>query len=205
MPSNAYHHGDLKNALIQAGVEILAQEGTPSLSLRKVAQKAGVSHAAPYAHFADKQELIAAICTQGFTRLFERVEAASAPHLNNPGRLLVEVAWAYVQFALDYPAQFKVMFSGILEKEHEYPEFIEMSQKNFGQLVGLAERLRQAGLFQPAAGEVLALGLWSLVHGFISLYLENQFSHALLESFTLKELLIEMLNQFTGRMIEMEP
>ena len=57
----SYHHGDLKNALIKAGADILSKEGVSALSLRKVAHKAGVSHAAPYAHFADKQALIAAM------------------------------------------------------------------------------------------------------------------------------------------------
>ena len=62
----SYHHGDLKNALIKAGADILSNEGVSALSLRKVARKAGVSHAAPYAHFTDKQALIAAISTEGY-------------------------------------------------------------------------------------------------------------------------------------------
>ncbi len=68
-----YHHGDLKNALIKAGVEILAKDGVSGLSLRKVALRAGVSHSAPYSHFADKQALIAAISTEGFRQLYEKV------------------------------------------------------------------------------------------------------------------------------------
>src|SRR5438552_2670358 len=69
----AYHHGDLRNALIQAGLELLAESGAAALDLRKVARKAGVSHAAPYRHFADKQALIAAINTEGYRRLAERI------------------------------------------------------------------------------------------------------------------------------------
>jgi len=65
MTKKTYHHGDLKNALIRAGIDILAREGVGGLSLRKVARNAGVSHTAPYAHFADKQALIAAISTNG--------------------------------------------------------------------------------------------------------------------------------------------
>ncbi|HWZ19753.1 MAG TPA: helix-turn-helix domain-containing protein, partial [Ktedonobacteraceae bacterium] len=60
-----YHHGDLRNALIQAGLEILAEGGAQELDLRKVARRAGVSHAAPYRHFADKQALVAAINEEG--------------------------------------------------------------------------------------------------------------------------------------------
>src|SRR6185369_5283320 len=96
-----YHHGDLKNALIQAGVEILAKDGVGGLSLRKVALKAGVSHSAPYAHFTDKQALIAAISTEGFRQLYERISAAAEKFKNQPTRQLIEVAWAYLQFALD--------------------------------------------------------------------------------------------------------
>jgi len=71
---NTYHHGDLKNALISAGVEILAREGIGALSLRKVAKKAGVSHSAPYAHFKDKQALIAAISIEGFKKLLAELQ-----------------------------------------------------------------------------------------------------------------------------------
>ena len=78
MPRKNYHHGDLKNALIKAGIEILSKEGVSGLSLRKAARQAGVSHAAPYAHFADKQTLIAAIASDGHSKINERLEAALA-------------------------------------------------------------------------------------------------------------------------------
>src|SRR5215212_4914161 len=78
-PSQAtkrYHHGDLRNALIRAGQELLAQEGIAGLDMRKVARAAGVSHAAPYRHFADKQALLAAIAEDGFYQLAEGMDAA---------------------------------------------------------------------------------------------------------------------------------
>src|ERR1051326_7507290 len=71
-----YHHGDLRHALIQAGLELLSEGGAATLDLRKVARKAGVSHAAPYRHFADKQALIAAINEEGYCRLAERIQVA---------------------------------------------------------------------------------------------------------------------------------
>src|SRR3954464_14355091 len=72
--SKSYHHGDLRNALIQAGLELLAEGGAQELDLRKVARRAGVSHAAPYRHFADKQALIASITEEGFRWLAERIQ-----------------------------------------------------------------------------------------------------------------------------------
>src|SRR6187200_1330480 len=113
----AYHHGDLKNALIKAGVEILAKEGFEGLSLRKVAQRVGVSHNAPYSHFPDKQSLIAAISTEGFKQLYDELDKAISKHPEDPKRQLQDGTWAYVQFALDHTDIFKIMFSGILEKE----------------------------------------------------------------------------------------
>src|SRR5512136_2974044 len=131
MPRTNYHHGDLKNALIEAGIEILSKEGVNGLSLRKVARKAGVSHAAPYAHFADKQALIAAISTEGYRRLNERIGAARQQYLGDPLRQLVEGAWAYVEFALNDPAHFRITLSGVVEKGKDYPALMEMAGKSF--------------------------------------------------------------------------
>ena len=126
-----YHHGDLKNALIAAGIDVLSKEGIHALSLRKVAQRAGVSHAAPYAHYADKQALIAAISTEGYRRLYEALRAIGERYDGDPLRQLIEGAWAYVQFALQDPNHFKITFSGVVEREQAYPAFVEMSGKSF--------------------------------------------------------------------------
>jgi AcrR family transcriptional regulator len=192
-----YHHGDLRNSLIQAGIEILAEEGGGALSLRKVASRAGVSHAAPYAHFADRQDLIAAISTEGFRQLYERIRAVVEANPHDLANRLVEVAWAYVQFAMQNSSLFKVMFSGILEEENKYPEFVNISHKNFLELVYLVQECQQAGLFRPGPADVLALSVWSLVHGFVSLLLEKQISHTILESTPIKELLCQTLNQIS--------
>ncbi|MFZ5912474.1 MAG: TetR/AcrR family transcriptional regulator [Chloroflexota bacterium] len=190
MAATTYHHGDLKNALIKAGVEILADEGVGALSLRKVARQAGVSHAAPYSHFADKQALIAAISTEGFKQLYEQIKSVIEKYWQNPETLLIETAWAYVQFALSEPDRFKLMFSSVLEKEKDYPEFVEISQENFLQLVNIVETCQQAGVLKSGASDVVAVSIWSTVHGFTSLLLEGQISHTVLEKASLKDLLI---------------
>ncbi len=190
-----YHHGDLKNALIKAGVEILARDGVSGLSLRKVALKAGVSHSAPYAHFADKQALIAAISTEGFRQLYEQVSGVTLKYQSQPTKQLIEVAWAYVQFAMDDPDRFKVMFSAVLEKEKQYPEFVAESQKNF-QLVKLIVEANQAsGQLKSGPSEMVELSVWGIVHGFVMLLLEGQIPHAVLERVSLRELLEFQLSQ----------
>jgi AcrR family transcriptional regulator len=190
-----YHHGDLKNALIKAGVDILAKEGVSGLSLRKVASKAGVSHAAPYSHFADKQALIAAISTEGFRQLYERVNSVVEEFKTRPSRQLVEVAWSYVQFAMDDRDRFKVMFSGILEKEREYPEFVAESQRNFQLVKTIVEANQAAGVLRSGPSDLVALSAWGTIHGFVMLLLEGQISHTVLYQMSLRELVEFQLEQ----------
>ena len=190
-----YHHGDLKNALIEAGVEILAKDGVSGLSLRKVASRAGVSHAAAYAHFVDKQALIAAISTEGFRQLYKRVSAVAEEYKTKPSRQLVEAAWAYVQFAMDDRDRFKVMFSGVLEKEKEYPEFVTESQRNFQLVKRVVEANQASGVLRSGPSDLVALSAWGIVHGFVMLLLEGQISHTVLERASLRELVEFQLGQ----------
>jgi len=193
MLKTQYHHGDLKNALIKAGAELLLEEGARSLSLRKVAAKVGVSHSAPYAHFSDKESLIAAITTEGFHQLYQRLEATILSNQERPSELLLEVAWAYVQFAQESPAFYKLMFSGILEHEKIFPDFVSISKANFQLLVDLVQRCQSAGVLSDQPKEILAVSVWSLVHGFVSLLMERQISHTILDQYPLKELLRKTL------------
>jgi AcrR family transcriptional regulator len=191
----AYHHGDLKNALIKAGVEILAKDGVSGLSLRKVAKRAGVSHAAPYAHFVDKQALIAAISTEGFRQLYEQVNAVAEKYKSQPAKQMIEAAWAYVQFALDDRDRFKVMFSGVLEKEKDYPEFVAEAHRNFQLVKTIIEANQAAGMLRGGPSDLAALSAWGSVHGFIMLLLEGQISHTILERASLRELVEFQLGQ----------
>jgi AcrR family transcriptional regulator len=202
MSEKQYHHGDLRNSLIQAGIEILAEEGVSALSVRQAATRAGVSHSAPYAHFHDKQDLIAAISTEGFRRLHARITSAAPENPGDIANRLTETAWAYVQFALENRALFNLMFSGILEDGGDYPDFAAISQETFLLIVDLVRRCQQAGLLRRGPADVQALSIWSLVHGFVSLLLEQQISHTILERGPLKELLAQTLGQIMQVRVE---
>ena len=195
MPSKKYHHGDLKNALIKAGVEILSKEGMEGLSLRKVAQRAGVSHSAPYSHFPDKQSLIAAISTEGFNQLYSELDAAILAYPKNPKKQLQEGIRAYVQFALNKTDTFKIMFSGALEKEKEYPSFVDISSKTFRRVVDVVLICQEAGILNSKSPEMMAVAVWGQVHGIISLALEGQISHTILDGRKLEDIVLFAIEQ----------
>lgn len=197
MPVKKYHHGNLKNALIKAGVEILAKDGVGGLSLRKVAKRAGVSHSAPYAHFKDRQSLIAAISTEGFRQLYDELNAAVLTQTNDPKEQLIEAAWTYVQFAMNNTDTFKIMFSGVLEKEKDYPSFVEISGKTFERVVDIVGVCQNAGILRPGPSELVAVSVWGQVHGIISLVLEGQISRRVLDRFTLRDILLFAISQMS--------
>lgn len=195
MPSKKYHHGDLKNALIKAGVGILTKEGVGGLSLRKVAQRAGVSHSAPYAHFPDKQSLIAAISTEGFNQLYAELVAAIAPHVRYPKKQLIEGTRAYVRFAEENTDTFKIMFSGVLEKEKDYPSFVEISSMTFKLVVGVVQACQDAGILPASPPDLMAVSVWGQVHGIVSLALEGQVSHTVLDKHSIEEIVTAAIEQ----------
>lgn len=204
MPKKPYHHGDLKIALIEAGIDILTREGLGALSLRRVARKAGVSHAAPYAHFADKQALIAAIAADGHRKIHERIAAILERYPGDPLRQLVEVAWAYAEFGLEEPGHFRITFSGVVERERDYPTLVEMVAKNFDVVRTLVVRCQGAGILNPGEPDLVAVGVWGLVHGFVSLIQQGQVSRSVLDCYSVREMLIVILNQVSRVEIDTE-
>jgi AcrR family transcriptional regulator len=188
MNQRAYHHGDLKNALIQAGTELLAEQGPSGLSLRRVAERVGVSHAAPYAHFPDKQALIAAIATQGFQQLWEQLDVAVSQHRRQPHQQLVSLSKAYARFALDRTTTFQLMFSGDLGKQGDYPELTEITQKLAGQVTSLVTQCLGSRAAQAGTADLTRVLLWGQVHGMVQLFLANQIPSGLLKSYSLEDL-----------------
>jgi AcrR family transcriptional regulator len=172
----AYHHGALRDALIDAAAEVAAQRGGAGLSLREVARRAGVSQAAPYHHFADKSALLAAVAEQGF-RAFDATQAAavaSAPP--EPVARLQELGAAYVRFALDKPHFFKVMFRPHLVEHARYPELHEVARRTFERLVECTRAARLAQGHDDADPLPAATVMWSIAHGLSMLYLEGPLS-----------------------------
>ena len=161
----AYHHGDLRQALVTAALELLDESGDTDLSLRAVARRAGVSPAAPYRHYADREALDSAVAAVGYRELAGRL-AAAHPYPSTPDEL-ASVAIAYVQFALERPALFRIMFGEPCDRDNE--ERAEAAVAVSLYVRAIAERI-----FPEADPDALATAIWALVHGLAFLYLDGR-------------------------------
>ncbi|HEV2239120.1 MAG TPA: TetR/AcrR family transcriptional regulator [Ktedonobacterales bacterium] len=169
-----YHHGDLRAALIRAGLAILAEEGVQALSLRAAARRAGVSHAAPYRHFAAKEALLAAIAAQGFNLFAAELEAARDRLPAAPRQQLEETAWAYVRFALAHPDHLRVMFGGLIVDPGVYPGLREAGSRAFAVLVDIVRAGQDTGAIIAGESRLLAFVAWTQVHGLSLLLIGHQ-------------------------------
>lgn len=171
--ADSYHHGDLRNTLLALGTEMLAESGVAALSLRKLAQRAGVSHNAPYQHFPDKESLLAAIAEQGFRLLGDAMDSAQAdPTHSDPIERLIATGQSYVVFALNHPAHYQLMF-GPLNNE-AYPDLRATSHDTLAKLVHLVATLQASGHLRPAPPRDVATAIWSLVHGLSAILIANK-------------------------------
>lgn len=160
-----YHHGDLRAALLRAAMELLEESGETALSLRAAARRAGVSPAAPYRHYADREALVSAVAAIGYRELAQRL-AAAHPLPSTPEQL-ASVAVAYVQFALQRPALFRIMFGEPCDRDND--ERVAATAAVSAYVRGIVERS-----FPDADPEALATAIWALVHGLAFLHLDGK-------------------------------
>jgi AcrR family transcriptional regulator len=178
-PSKApYHHGDLRHALLQAALGLVAKVGVEGFSLREAAREVGVSPAAAYRHFEDKAALMAALALEGMARLAQAMERAVARVQGTPGSAaraaaeLGAVGEAYVEFAVRHSAHFRVMFGPWCPEdalEALAPEARPEGRDPYQILVEALDALVASGAVTPAARAGAEIAAWSSVHGLASL------------------------------------
>lgn len=161
-----YHHGHLRETLLDAADAFLATHDAATLTLRELAKAAGVSHAAPYHHFASLEHLQAAVAARAFERLADAMSAAAA-RARTPATRLLAICDAYVASALDRPAQFRLMFGPLLARKEAHPAFADAAARAFGVLA------EAAFAHDPRGGAELALTGWSLAHGLANLMVDG--------------------------------
>jgi AcrR family transcriptional regulator len=183
-PRRPYHHGDLRQALVDAAIELLRQGGPEALTLRGVARAAGVSQAAPYRHFTDRKALVAAVADDGFRRLrlaMAQPEPArpakrrsKRPDSSRDGRGLRRLAIQYVRFAHAHPAEYRVMFGAEIMESGDYPELRTSSRAVFELLSGGIAELQKRGMIRKGDPDLIAIGAWAMMHGLVMLSLDRQ-------------------------------
>lgn len=162
-----YHHGDLRRAILTAALDVIAAEGPAALSLRDLARRAGVSHAAPAHHFKDRTGLLTAVAAEGYALFAEAL--TGAPDLRERGV-------AYVRFAATHPAHFQVMFQPDLHRADD-PDLLAARTR-------ATEALRAGVADLPPSGRgeddrLAGVAAWSLAHGFATLLLSGNLSDAM--------------------------
>ena len=165
-----YHHGNLREALIGAALDLISQKGPAVFTFAEAARQAGVSPAAPYRHFRDRDALMADVARQGFERFAQRLAAAWDDGRPSPTTALERLGRAYLGFARDEPAYFSAMFeSGVPVARHR--DLNEASERAFTVLRQACEAVvatLPSGKRPPAL--MLALHVWALAHGIASLF-----------------------------------
>ena len=174
-PEN-YHHGALREALLDATGQILLEQGMESFTLRACARRAGVSHGAPAHHFGDVKGLLTEFAARGYERMTGMMQSYRARAGADAYSQLMGVGQAYIDFALAYRAQFQLMYRTDRIDEND-PHFRAASMAAFDQLDSvLAGFLNEHNCFDEAVLAKLVLA-WSAVHGFASLLLEGRMQY----------------------------
>jgi len=175
-PTDQYHHGDLRRALLQAAVRTIQKHGVQALTLRAVGEELGVSRSALYRHFTDKAALLGAVAREGFRML--RLELLGAWQRAGKGREGFDaMGEAYVRFALENPWHYRMMFAGGFDPNATDPEHVEEDVDAFQVLVDALVEQQERGLVRRDDPQALAHFIWAVVHGIAMLALDGPLQH----------------------------
>lgn len=188
----AYHHGDLKTALKNAALRLVREKGPRGFSLNEASRLAGVTVAAPYRHFADKDALLAEIACDGNERMTQTIQEAVSQVSSIKEKMLAS-GMAYLHFCKAHPDYFSVIFHAGLDKS-KYPELERSARAAFNTILDLAHQFERT----PRLAEQRAVSCWALVHGLATLTMDGALStlnRGETEPERLRSLLEQFLNQ----------
>ncbi len=187
-----YHHGDLRNALIESALLLLEAKGIDGLSLRDVAKQTGVSHTAPYRHFKNKTELLAILAQKGFTNLEREVNNVTAKRDLSSKERLIAAGMAYVRESVRQPEMMRLMFTGHLDFTQCPPELEESAEKAYQSLGNIIESGIADGSFKNQDAQLLTITAWSAMHGLAMLYIAGQFKCRVDDQQQLEQLVLQV-------------
>lgn len=174
LDDHQYHHGDLKSTLIDATLKMLESIDPSELSLRELARNAGVSQAAPYRHFKNKEELIAEISKQGFQMKTKYMQEAIDRYQQQPLEMFYNCGLSYFRMGLYHPQHFKLMFNSGSCPSDRHPELMMAAAGTFVLLRDVIKVCQKAKIIGEGDPYLIAMNCWVLVHGFTTLYVGDQ-------------------------------
>jgi AcrR family transcriptional regulator len=163
---------DVRREILETSLALIEEEGLAALSLREVARRAGLSHQAPYHHFADREAILAALAEEGFASLATAMEEGTAAH-TDPVARLAAAGRAYITFALTHPGHFRLMFRSELVDVGRHPAALEAGARAYQVLVDGVAGCVAAGRSGGLDADALVRLCWSLVHGAAGLLLDG--------------------------------
>ncbi|MGB9112677.1 MAG: TetR/AcrR family transcriptional regulator [Acidimicrobiales bacterium] len=200
----AKREGDLPAALLKAVDDAVREGGASALSLRDVARRAGVSHAAPAHHFGSKAGLLTAFAVQGYRRLAQSViqELGRASPTDGPNTLAA-VGRGYVRFAVSEPAQFEVMFR-LDALDEDAPELVQATDAAYSLLSATIERCRLEGSLGDLDPMLVGVSAWSIVHGLASLWISGWLAGRV-DSTNIDQLAADVSDLFVDSVLRRQP
>jgi AcrR family transcriptional regulator len=171
--ADRYHHGDLRAALLVAAESELTEKGIEAFSLRGVAKRAGVSHAAPAHHFSDMRGLLTALADVGFRRFVECQKRQMAKAAPDPAPQLAAAGLGYMKFAAENPALFRLIFSSG-RTDYEDPSLGQSASEAFGMLVTMVSRVNGRNAFVHPEAMLDVTAVWAVAHGIADLLVSGR-------------------------------
>ncbi|MDE2753845.1 MAG: TetR/AcrR family transcriptional regulator [Gemmatimonadota bacterium] len=174
LDGGAYHHGDLRAALLTEAAAMIDEGGTSIVTMRALGRRLGVSRSAAYRHFADKSALLVAVATAGFDHLRDRLEAVGADVPDAGIGRLRQFGEVYVRFALENPGHYRLMYGKEAISRQDLPELREVANGLFDELVRVFESYQRGSTIKRQDPRLQAYVAWGAVHGLASLLIEGQ-------------------------------
>lgn len=176
MAKKGYHHGNLREALIEASLSLIEEAEPFHFTLRQAAQRAGVAASAPYRHFENKAALLSALAEEGVAQLFQLM-AEEMAEVGSPQERFQAMGIAFVKFAVAHPGYFRVMYMPEKLREAPSPSLAEALRSNTQQLAGLFEEMSEEGSLTPSLSPIQLLAAQAMTYGLARMFVDGQLTH----------------------------
>jgi AcrR family transcriptional regulator len=198
----SYHHGDLGASLVETALRLLKTKRYENISLREVAREAGVSQAAPYRHFKDKKDLLAAVIELGLDRKFRLMTEAIRAAGGDAEKIYFSSCIAYFRMGLKHPEHFKLMFRSEVREDTEHPALLEKNSRLFVLLREVILYCQKKKVIGEGDPYQKAMNCWCVINGFTSLYADGRLKFLGVTEDNAEQALCSLASQFLIGQVE---